>query len=75
MATIRADALDRLPLFIGQRQFLWKPSVFATRSVSEGLYLTRSLAYASGYDFGKSGDVRLSIERSISVSSKSTVER
>ena len=27
--------------------------------MSEGLYLTRSLAYASGYYFGKSGDVQL----------------
>ena len=46
-------------ILIGQRQFWRKPSVFATRSVSEGLYLTRSLAYASGYYFGKSGDVQL----------------
>gem|GEM_PF-7098303 len=38
---------------IGQRQFLRKPSVFATRSVSEGLYLTCSLADASCYYFGK----------------------
>ena len=44
---------------IGQRQFWRKPSVFATRSVSEGLYLTRSLAYASGYYFEKSGAVQL----------------
>ena len=27
--------------------------------MSEGLYLTRSLAYASGYYFGKSGAVQL----------------
>ena len=44
---------------VGQRQFWRKPSVFATRSVSEGLYLTRSLAYASGYYFEKSGAVQL----------------
>jgi len=44
---------------IGQRRFWWKPIVFATRSVSEGLYLTRSLAYASDYYFGNSGAVQL----------------
>jgi len=33
----------------------------ATRSVSEGLCLTHSLAYASGYCFGKSGAVQLSV--------------
>jgi len=44
---------------IGQSQFWWKPSVFATRSVSERLYVTRSLAYASGYYFGKIGAVKL----------------
>ena len=45
---------------IGQRQFWRKPSVFAARSVSEGLYLTRPLANASGYEFGKSRAVQLS---------------
>ena len=30
-----------------------------SKSVSEGLCLTRSLAYASGYYFGKNGDVQL----------------
>ena len=44
---------------VGQRHFWRKPSVFATRSVSEGLYLTRSLAYASGYYFEKTGAVQL----------------
>ena len=39
-------------ILIGQRHFWWKPSIFVARSVSEGLYLTRSLAYASGYYFG-----------------------
>jgi len=38
---------------VGQRQFWRKPSVFATRSGSEGLSPTRSLAYASGYYFRK----------------------
>ena len=50
---------------IGQRQFWRKPSVFATRSVSEGLYLTRSLAYASGYYFGKSGAVQLGDDKTV----------
>ena len=48
---------------VGQRQSWWKPSVFATRSVSEGLYLTRPLAYASGYYFGKSGAVQIGKRR------------
>ena len=43
-----------VPTLIGQRQFWRKPSVFATRSVSEGLWLTRPLADASGYYLGKS---------------------
>jgi len=43
---------------IAHRQFWWKPNVFSTSSVSEGLYLTRSLAYASGYYFGKSAAVQ-----------------
>ena len=51
--------VDSGRVLVGQRQFWRKPSVFATRSVSEGLYLTRSLAYASGYYFGKSGAVQL----------------
>ena len=37
---------------VGPRRFSRKPSVFAARSVSEGLCLTRSLADASGYYFG-----------------------
>ena len=37
-----------------------------TRSVSEGLFLTRSLAYASGCYFEKRGDMRLRIDRKIS---------
>ena len=56
-----------MPFLVGQRQFWRKPSVFATRSVSEGLYLTRSLAYASGYYFGKSGDVQLARYRVLAI--------
>ncbi len=54
-----ASADQRLGLLVGHRQFWRKPSVFAARSVSEGLYITRSLAYASGYYFGKIGAVQL----------------
>ena len=56
--------LERFSL-IGQRQFWRKPSVFVTRSVSEGLCLTRSLAYASGYYCGKSGAVQRNSLRSL----------
>gem|GEM_PF-2207859 len=63
---------DRL---IGQRQFWRKPSVIATRSVSEGLCLTRSLAYTSGYYSGKSGDVELKTPRNIFRKSLSAVVR
>ncbi len=38
-------------VLVGQHQFWRKPSVFATRGVSEGFCLTRSLAYAWGYYF------------------------
>ena len=43
----RPSARQKIYL-IGQRQFWRKLSVFAARSVSEGLCVTRSLAYASG---------------------------
>ena len=43
----------------GQRQVLRNSRVFAARSISEGLHLTRSLAYASGYNALQSDAVQL----------------
>ncbi len=58
-------------ILIGQRQFWRKPSFFLTRSVSDGLCLTLSLAYASGYYFGKSDAVQRSIAPDLTVAFRS----
>ena len=50
---MRGLMIENVNSLIGQREIWRKPSVIATRSVSEGLCLTRSFAYASGYYFEK----------------------